>query len=377
MHLFSEFPPASKADWLAKIQKDLKGKSINDLFYKIGDLQLSPFLSKSDLVANIAPLAHGRETNHWDINENIVVKEDLKKANSLALKALVGGASALRFELNTFPQAADLTILLKDIELDYIQTAFLEKTRNQNPLPFLKNLKQYIEKLGKNPAEIRGSIHYDPFADGRRDIKFATELVVWTTNNLPKFKVITIQEAYQENTAQSLTTLLKSAVDYLDKIEERGVDITKLTNIMQFSITIGTHFFVDIAKIRTLKILWGNVLAAYGVEPKLPFVVADTHNVPNESNPHTPKIQAATQAMAAAIGGVDVLTVTPSDAFSGAMSGNSNDFNRRIARNVQHLLQAESGFEHVIDPAAGSYFVETLTQQLCETVWKDLYVKNT
>jgi methylmalonyl-CoA mutase len=141
---------------------------------------------------------------------------------------------------------------------------------------------------------------------------------------------------------------------------------------MQFSITIGTKFFIDIAKIRTLKILWGNILSAYGVEPKLPFIVADTHNVPNTINPHTPKIQAATQAMAATIGGINVLTVTPSDAFSGAMDGESSDFNRRIARNVQHLLQAESGFTHVIDPAAGSYFVETLTQQFCETIWKKL-----
>lgn len=372
MHLFSEFPSASKADWLAKIVKDLKGKSINDLFYKVGDLHLSPFLSKSDLVENVAPLAYGRETNHWDINEKILVKEDFKKANSLALKALAGGASALCFEMDAFPKATDLAILLHDIELDYIQTAFLEKTRNQNPLPFLKNLKQYIEKVGKNPAEIRGSVHYDPFADGRRDIKIASELVVWATENLPQFKVITVQEAYQEDTAKSLTALLKSAIDYLDKIEERGVSISRLADVMQFSITIGTHFFVDIAKIRTLKILWGNVLAAYGVEPTLPFIVADTHNVPNEANPHTPKIQAATQAMAAAIGGINVLTVTPSDAFSGAMSGESSDFNRRIARNVQHLLQAESGFTHVIDPAAGSYFVETLTQQFCETIWKHL-----
>ena len=372
MHLFSEFPPASKADWLAKIQKDLKGKSINDLFYKVGDLQFSPFLSKNDLVENVAPLAHGRETNHWDINENILVKNDFKKANSLALKALAGGASALCFEMEAFPKAADLEILLNDIELDYIQTAFSEKTRNQNSLPFLKNLKQYIEKMGKNPAEIRGSVHYDPFADGRRDIKMATELVLWATEHLPQFKVITVQETYQVDVAKSLTAIFKSAIDYLDEIEKRGVSIEKLSNVIQFSITIGTQFFVDIAKIRTLKILWGNVLAAYGVEPKLPFIVANTHNVPNDANPHTPKIQAATQAMAATIGGVNVLTVTPSDAFSGAMSGESSDFNRRIARNVQHLLQAESGFTHVVDPAAGSYFVETLTQQLCESVWNDL-----
>jgi methylmalonyl-CoA mutase len=158
----------------------------------------------------------------------------------------------------------------------------------------------------------------------------------------------------------------------LDKIAERGVDILKIVNTIQFSITIGTKFFIDIAKIRTLKILWGNILSAYGVEPNLPFIVADTHNVPNAINPHTPKIQAATQAMAATIGGINLLTVTPSDAFSGAMDGESSDFNRRIARNVQHLLQAESGFTHVIDPAAGSYFVETLTQQFCEAIWKRL-----
>jgi methylmalonyl-CoA mutase len=372
MHLFSEFPPASKADWMAKIQKDLKGKSINDLFYKINDLQISPFLSKQDLVETIAPLTLGRERNDWDINENIPVQNDFKVANALALKALSGGATALCFEMETFPSATNIALLLKDIELDYIQTAFSEKTRNQNPLPFLKNLKQYIEKMGKNPVEIRGSVHYDPFADGRKDIKTASELIIWATTHLPKFKVITVQMLPKMDVLDSLTHLLKAGITYLDKISERSIDIATVAHTMQFSIEIGTRFFIDIAKIRTFKLLWGNVLASYGVEPQLPFILAHTQNEPNVAQPHTPKIQAATQAMAAVIGGVQILTVTPSDAFSDGRHSESSDFNRRIARNVQHLLQAESGFGHVIDPAAGSYFVETLTQQFCTTIWASI-----
>ena len=140
---------------------------------------------------------------------------------------------------------------------------------------------------------------------------------------------------------------------------------------IQFSIAIGKSYFVEIAKIRALKILWANVLKAYGWEATSPSIEAHLSPSCQSDNPYQNMIAATTQAMSAVLGGVDRLTILPAN----AATEKADDFTRRIARNVQHLLKMEAYFDRVIDPAAGSYYIEQLTEQLAKQAWKVIQQK--
>ena len=139
---------------------------------------------------------------------------------------------------------------------------------------------------------------------------------------------------------------------------------------MQFSMYIGKSYFVEIAKLRAFKILWANFLKAWGAEPVYP--VQDVRFFPGDytGDLYTNMIRATTMAMSAVLGGANRLTVLPYDAGREAEAVYPRAFARRVARNVQHLLQLESGFAELADPAAGSYYLEKLTAQLASSAWE-------
>lgn len=384
-HLFSEFAPTSKVDWLKRIEKDLKGRLISELSWNL------PFSSLSDSSISIDSFAHAddfaelpeslalKTTNNWDIGEDIeVIASDIKTANKQALTALMGGANAINFILDTYPSEKELLILLQEIELEYIAVYFTEKTGQENPLPFLKCFHQVAMKLGKNTNILRGGCAYSPISSTTNEISEIREIIEWVSQNLAQFKVLTINALPyfdgSENVIQELTRTLAAGNDFIRKLTDNRLDSIALNQHMQFKLSIGISYFVEIAKLRAFKLLWGNVLDAYRTgeqisDPSvlLPSVLAHVSPNTQVEDVHTNKIRATTQAMSAVLGGVDMLTIAPSDALQ---EGESTDFSRRIARNVQHLLQMESYLDKVVDPAAGSFYIEKLTNQIAEAVWE-------
>ncbi len=372
--LFSEFLPSTKAEWLNKIERDLKGRSPEDLNWQLPNilngqnapLSISPFAHAQDLATLPEPIIGNRTSNEWAIGENIYVENNEKAANHLALTALMGGANAPCFVFDTtFPSENQLTTLLNGVELDYISTFFQEKTENHSPLSFLKILKNKVEKDGKNPILLRGGIFYDPFADGRFDVVAATDTVRFAAENFPQFSVLSVNaERFFEdstNVVEELFQALTAGELYLKKLTVNNLDAKMISDTLSFRFQVGVSYFVEIAKIRAFKILWGNVLSAYDIEPKPPLVFASTTTKTYVEDPHTNKIRTTTQAMSAVIGGADMLTLQPTE---------DSAFGRRIARNVQHLLGMESYLDKVVDPAAGSYYIETLTNKIAEAVWE-------
>lgn len=368
--LFAEFTPSTKAEWLAKIERDLKGRSIEDLNQQLNNkntpLSISPFAHLADLDTLPEPLVGNRSTNTWAIGEDINVTDNYKAANQTILTALMGGADAPCCVFNdNFPSETQLETLLKDIELDYISVFFKEKTENKSPLAFLKNLKKQAEKNGKNPFLLRGGIFYDPFADGRFDVVSATEMVRFAAENCPETSALSVNaEGFFNDSEDVVEELLKTLIAgelYLKKLTGNGLDTSVINNALSFRFQIGINYFVEIAKIRAFKILWGNVLSAYAIEPKMPLIFARTTAKTFVDDPHTNKIRATTQAMSAVIGGATTLTLQPTE---------DSDFGRRIARNVQHLLAMESYLDKVVDPSAGSYYIETLTEKIAAAVWE-------
>ena len=385
-NLFSEFAPVSKADWLARVEKDLssvgmplaKGRPISELTWELPPLSIDPFAHADDFAELPESLAH-TPSNTWEIGENIeVFNNDFKAANKQALIALMGGANAINFIVDEYPAENQLLTLIENIELDFISIHFTEKTNGVNPLDFLKTLHSIAINQGKNLQTLRGSVSYNPLTEQQKDGQKAGELIQWASQNLPQFKVLSIDGGQffkgSENVVEELTQTLLAANDYINLLKNNDLNIENINDFIKFNFNIGISYFIEIAKLRAFKLLWANVLDAHGFNNPsnsgsknlAPTIHAYISPETQVEDVHTNKIRATTQAMSAVLGGVNMLTIAPSD----ALSTESSDFSRRIARNVQHLLQMESYLDKVADPAAGSFYIEKLTNQIAEAVWQ-------
>ena len=377
-NLFSEFAPVSKADWLARIEKDLKGRPLSELTWELHSLSIDPFVHADDFAELPESLAN-KMSNNWEIGEDIeIINNDFKAANKQTLTALMGGANAITFIFDNYPSENQLITLIENIELEFISIHFTEKTNTANPLDFLKTLHLTVINKGKNAQILRGSVAFNPFSEKLKSVDEGIELIEWTNQNLPQFKVISIDTMQffkgSENVVEELTQALLNANNCINMLKNNGLNIENINHFIKFNFNIGISYFIEIAKLRAFKLLWANVLNAHGINASThsdlknlaPTIHAYISSETQVEDVHTNKIRATTQAMSAVLGGVDMLTIAPSD----ALNAESSDFSRRIARNVQHLLQMESYLDKVADPAAGSFYIEKLTNQIAEAVWE-------
>lgn len=371
--LFSEFSSATKADWLQKVEKDLKGKPIDSLNWDLEEgVRLSPFFHGEDLEGAPAPITHGQKnTNNWEIGEYVAV-EKIEEANARALEALNGGAEALGFQLYHPLDANRLAALLQDIDMRMISTNFGEMYVDKDPAALLELVLDLIQRKNYDPAKMEGSIDFDPILDwSTPPIQQAAATLKKAAEVLPKFKVLQINGTYyhagDQESSRELALITAKFSAYLSQIGAEGLDADTIIERMQVSLSLSTNYFVEIAKLRALKILLANVSKNYGSkEHFVPQIVAHLAKESQTDNPNTNMIQAATQAMSAVIGGVDRLYILPANAYT---KEPGTPFTSRIARNVQHLLKMESFLDKVSDPAAGSYYIEKLTTLLAERAW--------
>lgn len=377
-NLFSEFPPVSKADWLRQIAKDLKDKPLEDLNWSLSDgLVVSPFVHADDFVSAPEPISE--QSISWEICEDVVVQEPVA-ANRQAKEALEGGAESLCFWLDNSLEAAAFEQLLEGIYLDFIGLHFAGRAILENPGMVFMNLEKLAQQRGLSTTQLRGSIAYDPLPVSKTvDWRYLAELIEYVRVKFPQFKIIQVStpELRSEGAAsgaaippeQSSGVLLRNANTYLTKLAERGIPIVDIVGTMQFSVLVGKSYFLEIARLRAIKLLWFNVLKAWGVPLQSPVINARFQPEAYSDDLYTNMIRATTMAMSAVQGGADRLTVLPYDAGREARADYPQAFARRVARNVQHLLKMESSLDEVPDPAAGSYYIETLTRQLAEKAW--------
>ncbi len=369
--LFASFPPSSKADWLAKISADLKGKPIETLDWQLEkSIRLSPVYSAEDL-SDPPSITAQKNNNNWQIGEYIDV-EDMKQANTDILEGLIGGVNAPLIRLGHLPTVDELAILLKGVEPDFINIHFEPKHAGKDPAELFRNLIFFARKQGFELSSIKGSVDFDPLLDwANPPFKPLARILKFAGHYVPHFKVMQVNgrvfHTGIENGSLELALILSKGVEYLDQMEKLGIPPAQTNAHLQFSVAISSSYFVEIAKLRALRILWANVMNAYELKnentpPLLVHFASESQTNDVEMN----KIRAATQAMAAVIGGADTVFIPPSDA---KQNKKSTSFTRRIARNVQHLLQMESHLDRVVDPAAGSYYIESLTKELCEHAW--------
>lgn len=369
---FAEFPPVSKAQWLERITKDLKGKPLEDLYWHLGpDLTVDPFGHADDQPTPPTPLSVAPVK--WEINEDMDASAPTE-ANRQALEALAFGAESVHFHLAESSISDQMEVLLNRIYLDYIGLHFSGPGVANGPAAVLAALAGIAGEQNVPSQNLHGALSYDPMTGRLTDWRYLSELFQFAQETLPGFRCLSVDGRSEfrgaEGVADELAALLRRGAQYLNQGAAHGLDAGQVAAQMQFSLHIGKSYFVEIAKLRAFKLLWLNVLNAFGVEPAYP--VLDVRFAPNAytDDLYTNMIRATTMAMSAALGGADRITVLPYDAGREDQAQYPRAFGRRIARNVQHLLKMESGFDQVADPAAGSFYIEKLTEQLAEKAWE-------
>lgn len=362
--MLSEFPPVSKAEWLNQVAKDLKGRPMEELLWTRADGSVfTPFVHADDFQQPPASLES--TDNNWEIVEEIQVSDPVT-ANRQALEALEGGAESLCFVLHSTPDAATFGQLLDGIYLDYIGLHFAGKAVDTNPGIFLALLESLAAQKGISTTALKGSLAYDPVpVSSVVDWRYLAELIEYARTKFPQFKLIRVAASADTN----LKDTILHANTYLKNLSEKGLSVSEISQTMEFSIAIGKSYFVEIARIRALKLLWLNLLQAWKAPLKYPSIAVQYQPETYTDDLYTNMIRATTMAMSAVQGGAARLTVLPYDAGRESQAKYPATFSRRIARNVQHLLKMESALDAVSDPSAGSYYIETLTRQMAEKAW--------
>ena len=197
--------------------------------------------------------------------------------------------------------------------------------------------------------------------------------VKWTEKNVPELRTIILDgQVYSDGGAsavQELGYVLATAITYIRELQKRGLEINTIAKQMQFTFSLGAMFFMEIAKLRAARQLWSKVVESFGgdKEAQKMIIHACTANF-NKTvyEPYVNMLRTTTEAFSAVVGGIDSLEVQPFD--SAIRLG--DEFSRRIARNTQIMLQNECNLCQPVDPAGGSWYIESLTKQVAEKSWQ-------
>ena len=387
--LFSEFAPISTEEWMAKITTDLKGAPFErKLVWRTTEgFNVNPFYRAEDIeglkttnsLPGEFPYVRGTKIdNDWYVRQNIDVK-DFNAANAKALDLLNKGVTSLGFHFKGSEiNAENIATLLNGIEPTCVELNF--KTCVKKAADLLAVLTDYLKSTNVDLSKCVGSVDFDPM---KKPLSKGVENPDWVANSvavlnaakeLPAFKVLSVN-SYKLNNAgayisQELGYALAWGNDIISKLTDEGLSVDEVANRIKFNMGISANYFMEIAKFRTARWLWAQIVSAY--EPKCPCAPKmDVHATTSEWNmtvfdAHVNLLRSQTEAMSAAVAGVNSISVNPFD----KMFKESDDFSERIARNQQLLLKEECHLDKVVDPSAGSYYLEVLTDSLADVAWK-------
>lgn len=387
--LFSEFAPVSTEEWVAKITADLKGAPFEKkLVWKTGEgFNANPFYRLEDLedlktttsLPGEFPYVRGtKKDNDWYVRQNIEVS-CFKAANEKALDILNKGVTALGFIIKGDEVSAEnIAILLEGVCPECVELNFNTCLCKSEKL--IQILVEYFTSKGVDLEKCTGSVNYDPFKKplikGHKNENWVetASAVLKAGEALPKYKVLAVN-AFELNNAgayisQELGYALAWGNELLAKLTDAGFDVMEVAKKIRFNFGISANYFMEIAKFRAARWLWAEIVAAY----KPACNCACKMNVHAQTSQwnmtvydaHVNLLRSQTEAMSAAIAGVDSITVRPfNETFE-----TPDDFSERIARNQQLLLKEECHFDKVVDPAAGSYTVEVFTNSIADVAWK-------
>ncbi|MCL2435400.1 MAG: methylmalonyl-CoA mutase family protein [Lentimicrobiaceae bacterium] len=388
--LFQEFPPVSTEQWEEVILKDLKGADYQKkLVWRTDEgFQVRPYYRAEDLesldyleaLPDQFPYTRGFKTkdNKWSIVQEITEKNP-ENANAIAVNALKKGADTISFCTKNVVSYHDLKSLLHDIDLERNAVQFRCAA---SYIELMKWFIQYVEEHQLDKTKVAGAIDFDAivyalkkgkfYRSKEADLQEMIDLFV-LTSDLPHFKIVNVNGLAMHNAGativQELGYALAVANEYMAFATENGIPSEKIASKMQFTLSVGSNYFMEIAKLRAVRLLWSTLIEQY--HPACECAYHITLNTVASSwnktlyDPYVNMLRSTTEAMSAALGGADSIALKPFD----VAYKQEDEFSSRISRNVQIILKEESYFDKVVDPAAGSYYIENLTNSIIEHAW--------
>ena len=387
--LFTEFSPTTTEQWIEKITTDLKGAPFDKkLVWRTNEgFNVFPFyrlenvkdLKTINSLPGEFPYLRGnkKKDNTWFVRQDIKVS-DPAEANKKALDVLNRGVDSLMFSLGhaevdeQFVETLLAGILPQYVELNF--ACCMKKAEN-----LAKLLVAYFKKNNYPLVDLKGSIDYDFMGKmmtrghERPDAVATMKALIEATAELPQYQVIGVGAFNLQNAGsfiyQELGYALAWGAEYLNLLTDAGVSAETVNQKMRFNLGVSPNYFMEIAKFRAARLLWANIMATYTDNKEACKIhmhaVTSTYNL-TVFDAHMNLLRTQTEAMSAALGGVDSMTVTPFD----VTYEEPNDFSEHLARNQQLLLKEESHMGRIVDVAGGSYYIETLTVAIAEQAWK-------
>ncbi len=364
--LFDEFQPVSAKQWKQKIQADLKGADYNDsLIWKSPEgIDVKPFYNYED-IGKIKAAPETRASD-WKTGQ-LIFAGNTQNANAKALDVLNRGAESIFFHIpsdqvsvNDLLKGIDLATVTVYIALDFLSEAYIDQ--------FLKISKHTDAGIFLN-IDILGHLvqtgnwYFNQDADHE-----ALERILTRIHNSEKHGVKSVLgvdlSRYQNAGAtlvQQLAYTLAHANEYLNFLNDKGL-LQNTSQNMLFHVSVGGNYFFEIAKLRALHLLWKQLTASYGLSQECHIIAKPGSRNKTLYDYNVNMLRSTTECMSAVIGGAHMVYNLPYD----SVYHKDNEFGERIARNQLLILKHESYFDLVDNPADGSYYIESITQQLAQ-----------
>ncbi|KZY53583.1 methylmalonyl-CoA mutase [Sulfitobacter sp. KE29] len=407
----------AKARWQELATGELRGRSLDDLTWKtLEGIDVQPLYTAEDVdglehlgsIPGEAPFTRGVKATMyagrpWTIRQYAGFST-AEESNAFYRRALAAGQQgvSVAFDLAThrgydsdhprvegdvgkagvaIDSVEDMKILFDGIPLDQVSVSM---TMNGAVIPILANFIVAGEEQGHDRAKLSGTIQNDILKEfmvrntyvypPEPSMRIIGDIIEYTSDHMPKFNSISISGYHMQeagaNLVQELAFTIADGREYVRTAIAAGMDVDRFAPRLSFFFAIGMNFFMEAAKLRAARLLWSRVMEEF--EPKNPkSSMLRTHCQTSgvslaEQDPYNNVVRTAYEALSAVLGGTQSLHTNSLDEAIGLPT----DHSARIARNTQLILQEETGITNVVDPLAGSYYVEKLTADLAEAAWK-------
>lgn len=350
------FPKISKEQWLEKVTKDLKGRAIEELDWQITDeIVMSP-IHHDDEVRDYPTLAD-RSDNQWITVESIHVT-DLVKAHTQIITALQNGASGIALRLDKALSADELATLLSEVYLNMIHVEF-DLAEGVDTAAFISELEAYLTSRDYAPKDINGAI-------------YSKSPKVVLPSKYTSLKTITAKA--DGSCTEQLASLIYQTNQQIDQLIDAEVSPCHIASSIDLTVSLTDEYLVNIASIRALQRCIQLLLTSYNDQLTIEDIsikaVIDHRVLDQDIN--YGRIQTSAMALSGIIGGAERIAPYSSPQDTDAKDA---EYDRRIARNIAHILSLESYMDRVNDPAAGSYYIEELTDRIAEQAWQSFTTK--